>query len=97
MPCAAIEFENPAGDVVEEVAVVRDGDDRALVPLEVLLEPADALGVEVVRRLVEDQDVRLLQQQPAQRDAAFLAAGEDARSLHRAGGQRRASIAISSC
>jgi len=29
----AIEFENPAGDVVEEIPVVRDGDDRALVLL----------------------------------------------------------------
>ncbi len=56
---AAVEFENPARDVVEEVAVVRDGDDRALVALQVLFEPRDRLRVEVVRRLVEQQDVRL--------------------------------------
>ena len=37
----AIEFENPAGHVVEEVAVVRDGDDRAFVLLQMLFEPLD--------------------------------------------------------
>ena len=53
---------------------MRNGDDRSLVLLQVLFEPVDALGVEVVRRLVEQQYVRLLQQQPAQRHAAAFAA-----------------------
>jgi hypothetical protein len=43
---------------------------------EELLEPVDALGVEVVGRLVEQQHVGLRQQEPAQRDAALLAARE---------------------
>ena len=55
---AAIELENPAGDVVEEVAIVRDGDDGARVLLQEALEPRDRLGVEVVGRLVEQQQVR---------------------------------------
>ena len=84
---AAIELEDPAGDVVEEVAIVRDRDDRARVVLEVLLEPGHRLGVEVVGRLVEEQQVGLLQQQPAQRDAAALAAGE---LRHRRVGRRAA-------
>ena len=50
---AAIEFENPAGDIVEEIAVVRDGDDRAFVLLKMLLQPLHGLGIEMVRRLVE--------------------------------------------
>ena len=73
---AAVELEDPARDVVEEVAIVGDGDDRALVLLEVPLEPGDRLGVEVVRRLVEQQQVGRGEQQPAERDAAALAAGE---------------------
>ena len=76
MPVAAVELEDPARDVVEEVAIVGDGDDGALVLLEVALEPADRLGVEVVGRLVEQQQVGRGQQQPAERDAAALAAGE---------------------
>ena len=76
MPLAAVELEDPAGDVVEEVAVVGDGDDGALVLLEEALEPRDRLGVEVVRRLVEQQQVGRGEQQPAERDAPALAAGE---------------------
>ena len=76
IPRAAVELEDPAGDVVEEVAVVGDRDDGALVLLQVLLEPRHGLGVEVVRGLVEEEDVGLGQQQAAERHAAQLAAGE---------------------
>ena len=44
--------------------------------LEEPLEPRDRLGVEMVRRLVEEQQVRRLQQQPAERHAPALAARE---------------------
>src|SRR5690606_27276463 len=53
----AIELERPLGDVVEEVAVVRDEDHAARVLLEKALEPRDALGIEMVRRLVEQENV----------------------------------------
>jgi len=59
---------------------VGDRDDGALVLLQVLLQPRHGLGVEVVGRLVEEQDVGLGQQQPAQRHAAAFTAGEH---LHR--------------
>ncbi len=52
------------------------GHDGALVLGEVLLQPVHRLGVEVVGGLVEQQQVGLLQQQLAQRDAALLTAGE---------------------
>jgi hypothetical protein len=75
-PGAAIELENPAGDVVEEVAIVRHAHDGAGIVLEEPLEPRDRLGVEMVRRLVQQQEVRRLEKQPAQRHAAPLAARE---------------------
>ena len=78
MPCAAIELEDPARDVVEEVPVVGHRDDGAVVLLQVPLEPRDRLGVEVVRRLVEQQQIGLRQQQAAQRDPAALATGQRA-------------------
>ncbi len=53
-----------------------DRDDGARVVLEEALQPVDALGVEVVGRLVEQQQVGVAEQQPAQRDAALLAAGQ---------------------
>ena len=92
----AIELENPARDVVEKVAIVRHGDDGARIVLEKPLEPRHRLGVEVVGGLVEQQQIGRLQQQPAQRDAAPLAAGQRRRRRRRAGGSRSESIAISS-
>ena len=74
---AAVEFQDPAGDVVQEIAIVRHGDDGAFVSPQVLLQPFHRFGIEVVRRLIENQDVRLLKQQAAQADTATLAAGED--------------------
>ena len=55
---------------------MRDGDDAALEISEMALEPGDALGIEVVGRLVEEQHVRLLEQYAAERDTSFLAARE---------------------
>ena len=71
---ATVELEDPAGHVVEEVAVVGHRDDRARVLLQGPLEPGDRLGVEVVGRLVEEEQVGPGQQQPAQRDPPALAA-----------------------
>ena len=73
---AAVKFENPAGHVVEEVAVVGDGDDGAFVLLQVLLEPVDAFGIEVVGRLVEEQYVGFLEEEAAEGHAAAFSAGE---------------------
>ncbi|MPL74131.1 hypothetical protein SDC9_19941 [bioreactor metagenome] len=73
---AALELENPRGDVVEEVAVVGDDQDRALVLDQVLLQPGDGFGVEVVGRFVEEQHVGRLEQQLAQRHAAPFTARE---------------------
>ena len=73
---AAVEFEDPAGDVVEEVAVVGDDQDRARIGAQMPFEPVDRLGVEMVGRLVEQQQLGLFEQQPAERDAAPLAARE---------------------
>ncbi len=53
---------------------MRDRDDGARVLLEEVLEPADGLRVEVVRGLVEQQHVRLREQQTAERHAPPLAA-----------------------
>jgi len=76
----AVELQDPARHVVEEVPVVGDRDDRALILLEVVLQPGHGLGVQVVGRFVEEQDVGFLEEEPAQGHPALLAAGEH---LHR--------------
>ena len=83
---AAVEFEDPAGDVVEEIAVVGDDEDGAGIVAQMPFEPHHGFGVEVIGRLVEQKQVRLRQEQPAKRDAPLLAAGK----LRHVGAVRRA-------
>ncbi len=73
---AAVELENPAGDVVEEVAVVGDGHYGAREVMEEPLQPGDRVGVQVVGRFVQQQHVGSRQQQTTQRHATLLAAGQ---------------------
>ena len=53
-----------------------DGDDRALVIAQVMLQPGHRLGVQVVGGLVEQQDIGFGQQQPGEGHPAAFAAGE---------------------
>ena len=64
------------GDGVDEVAVVADQDDRAGIVGQEPLEPFDRCQVEVVRGLVEQQQVRVGQQQPGEGHAHHPAPGE---------------------
>lgn len=92
------DLEHPADDVVEEEAIVRDDDDGALVLLERLLEPTHGLDVQVVGGLVEQQQIRVLEQRAAQRDAAALATGTRVDHLVAGGqvqlGHRRLDVTI---
>ena len=66
--------------MVKEITVVRYGNHRAGILLQMLFEPVDAFCVKVVGRLVKQQNVGLLQQQTAQSHTTTLAA---AQGLHR--------------
>ena len=61
-------------DRVQEVAIVRDDDQRAVVADEELAQPVDRVEVEVVRRLVEQQRLRMAEQRLRQQHAHLLAA-----------------------
>lgn len=61
---------------IEERHIVRDDDEGILVIRQVVLEPFDVLGVEVVRRLVEQQDLGVLEQELRQEDLRALTARE---------------------
>ena len=73
---AAIEFQNPARHIVEEVAIVGDEDDAAFIFAQRVLQPLHRLRVEMVGRLVEQENVGRVEQELAQRHAAALAARE---------------------
>ncbi len=68
------------GHALDEVPVVRDDDERARPRVEQVFERGEHVGVEVVRRLVEDQHVRLLEEDEQQLQSALLTTRE---VLHR--------------
>ena len=82
---AAVELQHARGDVLQEVAVVADHQIRQRLALEQVLQPEDALDVQVVRGLVHQQHVGLLDQLAGDRQALAPAAGED---VHRAAPDR---------
>ncbi len=75
---AALELEHRRGHRLEEPAVVCDEDHAGIDRLQHLLEPLERLDVEMVRRLVEQQQVRLRRERTRERRACELAAGERA-------------------
>ncbi len=75
-------------DVVEKMAVVRHHDHRARVIHQKILEPADGRDVQAVRRLVQQNDVRLPEQGLRQQDLDLLAPRERAHPrLEKVGGK----------
>ena len=69
-----VQFEDDAADAVEEVAVVGHHQQRPVATLQVALQPFYHLQVQVVRWLVEYQQVRLCQQHIGQCHALLLSA-----------------------
>ncbi len=69
------ELDDAVGDAVEEIAVVGHEEAGAAGADEELFEPGDRFDVEVVGRLVEDEQVWAGDDGAAEGDAAFLAAG----------------------
>jgi hypothetical protein len=51
---AAVEFQNPAGHVVKEIAIVGNRHHGARKVLQKTLQPGYRFGVEVVGRFVQD-------------------------------------------
>jgi hypothetical protein len=71
-----VEVEHAVDGLADELDVVADHDEPALVRLEEVAQPHDAVGVEVVGRLVEDHGVGVAEEDASEFDAATLSAGE---------------------
>ena len=66
---AAVELDDARGHAVEERAVVRDHDRRPASSRDEVLDPRDAVDVEVIGRLVQQQQVGLERERQRQRRA----------------------------
>ena len=63
---ASAEDEQMVGDFIDEVAVMRNHDHAPLERLQVLFQYAERHDVQIVRRLVEDQEIGTLHQDRAE-------------------------------
>src|SRR6478672_10171032 len=71
-----LERENVLYGIVEQVAVVADDDHGRRVAGEMVLEPQGAFEIEIIGRLVKQQEIGLREQCCGERDAHAPAAGE---------------------
>ena len=69
-----VEFHDDGADTVEEVTVVCDHQQRGSVVRELSLEPLDGREVEVVRGLVEDEEIGLCDEHLCQGHTLLLPA-----------------------
>jgi hypothetical protein len=72
---STIEFDNPCGERRQERTVVRHEEQRACVILKVILEPADRIDIEVIGRLVEQEQIRIRNERLAEQSTASPASG----------------------
>ncbi len=70
------EMDDRADRGVQEIAVMADHNDGMRIAREIALEPKRAFEVEVVGRLVEKEQVRLVEKERGERDAHAPASGE---------------------
>ena len=76
---AGIDVHDMIGQGADEIDIVADEDEGALELVEREGQGIDARQVQVRRRFVHEQKVRRVQEQLHQRQAALLAAAQDAR------------------
>ena len=69
-------MQDVVGDIVQKIALVAHHDEAAAIGFEEGLEPHRRLEIEMVRRLVEQQQIGLGEQQRRERDPHAPAAGE---------------------
>ncbi len=72
---AMLQMQDELRHVVEQIAVVGDDDHRAAIALQIVFKPQYAFKIEIVRRLVEQQQIRRGEKHRRQRHAHAPSAG----------------------
>ena len=80
---AVVEFHHAIADAVEEITVVGDHEQGAAGTFQIILQILDRIGVQVVGRLVEDQEIGFRGEHLREGDTLDLAAGKIAHPLVR--------------
>ena len=74
-------MQNLADDTVQQITIVRDDQHSASISRQEALKPGQPLEVQVVGRLVQQQQLRLRKQSPYKREHVLLTARQRADQL----------------
>ena len=69
-----LEVPQPRRHLIDQIVIVRHQQHRSLIPLQRNIQRIDRFEIEVVRRFVKDQNVRLGQDQLAKHQPSLFAA-----------------------
>jgi hypothetical protein len=69
-----IDVRNMRADVVQKVTIMRDRNDGAVIALQKILQPVNRLKIQIVRRLIQQQRLRIAKQRLRQQHANLLPA-----------------------
>ena len=72
----ALECEKPRGDTVQQPPVVRHKDERSGKFQQALLEHVERGNIQIVRRLVQEQEIGRLEHQAGDEQAGLFPAGQ---------------------
>ena len=86
---AGLQLNDMVANLVEKIPVMRRHQKRSTIFFQKLRHPLDRVGVEMVRRFVEDQQIRVGNDRPAECNAPFFSAGQGA---HQPLGLRRVEV-----
>ena len=78
---AVVNFDHTVAALVDEPAVMGNDHHGAAVALQIFTQPVHRLHIQMVGRLVEQQDVGLLENDAGQIDARLFAAGQQRKLL----------------
>ena len=78
---AVCDFDDAVHDPVEEIPVMRDGQRGSFILFDIGFEPLYAVHIEMIRRLVEQKNIRFFQEQSGQIHPRLLAPGKHGEEL----------------
>ena len=61
----AIKLQNPTCYIIQKITIVSNHNDCTVIILKMLFKPRNRFGIQMISRLVKQQQIRFLQQQPA--------------------------------
>ena len=71
-----VQLNDLCDDLIEKIPVMGNDENSTAVVQEICLQPCDGGHIQMVRRLIEENDVRICEKKFTQRNSCLLSAGQ---------------------